>query len=78
MNKYIILFKFSGSTLYVWKPRWYEFWYYGNRSYRKRLGYSLTTYKDLAHKFVKRRNIRFIMNDIALRQKKKPIMTQIN
>lgn len=76
MDKYIISFKFSGSTLYVWKPRWCRFWYRGR--YRKRLDFRLTQNPQWANKFVKRRNIRFIMNDIALRYKKNPIMTRIN
>lgn len=76
MKKYIIALNTS-TTTYVTRPFWYKYWREGR--HRKRLGYHITSYKNAAHKFTKRRNIRLIMNDIALRYRRykwNPILIQ--
>lgn len=75
MKKSIIAFKTpTNINIYISHPFWYKHWIEGR--YRKRLGYYTTTHKNCAHKFVKRRNVRLIMNDIALRYKRNPILIQ--
>jgi hypothetical protein len=76
MKKYIISFNRNDTTYYVCIPFWYRI-SWGRGDHRKRLGYHLTIYRNMAHKFIKRRNIRLIMNDIALRYKENPIMAQV-
>jgi len=61
-------------TLYIKRPFWSKYWREGRC--RKRLAYYMTPFKDEAHKFTKRKNLRFIMNDIASRSKMNPRLIQ--
>lgn len=75
MKKSIIAFKTpTNINIYIARPFWYKCWREGRCT--KRLGYYTTTHKNGAHKFTKRRNVRLIMNDIALRYKRKPTLIQ--
>ena len=64
----------NNARFYIKRPFWYKYWREGK--WRKRIGYHLTSQKNIAHKFIKRKNIRLIMNDAALRYKMNPTLIQ--